>query len=274
MTEASKDQISNDDPLLNMFFDDGFVPQAFVDILLTNSNSEDTTQVQSTASSLLTRLDFYTKNLTAELESTIFNLEKLSEALPGTWVNPALNTDDTNDDQPMGTSKLEYYIDTLGSAVRALELDVAKVETQLGELKSHYTNSENIKVRLNKLHIVKKRLNIVLQYFIKLKNISNITDSTKRSDSNSNLTSISDFKISLQTLEETIDQSLLDLLENETVEKKEKDLLLKVRDFCELTILFKGLGEFYEAYSEFALNIQNKANDYMSRKNVENAFSI
>lgn len=54
----------DDDDILSMFFDEEFVPHAFVDILLSNALNEDQIQTQSVSSLLLTRLDFYTKNLT------------------------------------------------------------------------------------------------------------------------------------------------------------------------------------------------------------------
>ena len=191
---TTKPTPSKDDELLEMFFDEEFVPQAYVDIFLTTINSREINEVQTMSSSLLARLDFYTKHLTKELESTIWNLEKLSETLPGTWSTNTTTLlakdDETSDDKLdqsstvlstssstnlIGASKLEYYLDTLGSAVRSLETDVSKVDDQLTELDIKYKDSDKAREKLSDLKTIKKRLNTVLEFFMQLKTILDLS---------------------------------------------------------------------------------------------------
>lgn len=98
--------VADDDDILSMFFDEEFVPHAFVDILLSNALNEDQIQTQSVSSLLLTRLDFYTKNLTKELENTIWNLNKLSQTLPRTWVSTKYHEESVKDDFPLYSNEL------------------------------------------------------------------------------------------------------------------------------------------------------------------------
>ena len=72
----------DDDDILSMFFDEEFVPHAFVDILLSNALNEDQIQTQSVSSLLLTRLDFYTKNLTKELGHLLGITKKQNRTIP------------------------------------------------------------------------------------------------------------------------------------------------------------------------------------------------
>lgn len=270
--------MSNNDQILEMFFDKDFIPQAYVDILLSNANSQDTTQVQAVLSSLLYRLDFYTKNLTNELKTSIENLEKLSDIIPGTWSSSNHQTkNDGIDIGAIGASKLEYYLDTLGSAVRALETDMSKIDNQLQELESKYQGSDGVVEQLEKLVTIKDRLNRVVQCFEELKTILNIsvrsTDSNQQSTllNDGNVT-ISDFKLSLKTLEETIDESLKFSSRTEKRNERNRELLKKIDHFIELKPIFKGLDKFYPVYSEFAEGIKKKSEVYLSTKDMEDQF--
>ncbi|GCE99864.1 hypothetical protein ZYGM_003263 [Zygosaccharomyces mellis] len=266
---------SGENEILGMFFDEGFVPQAFVDILLSNAANKDISQVQAASSSLLSRFDFYTRNLTKELEMTIQKLERLSETLPGTWsVKMDAADNDLSSVSAVGSSKLEYYLDTLSSAVRVLEGDMAKINRQLDGLDNKYKTSNNIVNQLKNLEKIKMRLHKVLNLFTQIKSVLTISvtesDTSKVNAKNDDGTSITvgEFKDSLQVLEETICQSLTEVTDRETVMEKDENLLKNIHLFIELKPLFGGLHKFYPVYSQFVENIKKKTNEYLSTKDI------
>ncbi|EDO17613.1 hypothetical protein Kpol_1061p38 [Vanderwaltozyma polyspora DSM 70294] len=280
MSNEISDSISQNDNILEMFFDNDFVPQAYVDILLSAAGSKDISQVQLVTSSLLTRLDYYTKHLTSELKSSIGNLEKLSGTIPITWSasNPSNTSSNSamiaNNDELVGSSKLEYYIDTLRSAVRGLEADMSKIDSRLKELDIKYQGDDNVIEQLENLVMVKGRLGRVTQCFEELRSIFEISYSSKTSvnDNINDVITLADFKVSLKTLEETIDESLHGSSKTEKRNERNTELLNKIDHFIELKPVFKGLDNFYPVYMEFADNIKKKADIYLSTKDIEDEF--
>lgn len=269
----SNNSASGENEILEMFFDEGFVPHAFVDILLSNAANKDISQAQAVSSSLLSRFDFYTRNLTKELETTIQKLEKLSETLPGTLTIDAADNDSTSL-SGVGSSKLEYYLDTLSSAVRVLEGDMVKINGQLDKLDDTYQSSANIVDQLKKLEKIKARLQKVLNLFNQVKSILTIStadsDKSKGDTANQDGSSLTvdEFKDSLQVLEETISLSLTDATNRETVMEKDEDLLKRIHLFTELKPLFQGMDKFYPIYSKFVDTIRKRTNEYLSTKDI------
>lgn len=269
---------SGDDEILQMFFDEGFVPYAFVDILLSSAASKDATQVQAASSSLLSRLDFYTKNLTKELEMTIQRLEKLSETLPGTW-SVKLDKSDEESESPsaVGSSKLEYYLDTLSSAIRVLEADMSKIDLQLSDLDSKYESSGRIVEKLQRLEKIKSRLYGVLMLFKEIKRILNLsTNSVSQNNPSitSNLVTVEDFKKSLNALQNTICQTLIESAEQENVLEKNNEVLEEINFLTKLKPMFKGLEKFYPLYSDFVGSIQKQMQDYLSTKDIGSELNV
>lgn len=271
------------DEILEIFLDENFVPQAFVDILLSTTRAQDMNQLQHTSSSLLARLDYYTRNLTSELEKTIWNLERLSETLPGTWnsSSPKNDLDDEQHDSKtqynssliLGASKLEYYLDTLGSAVRSVQTDIRKVDEELDSLDQQYEDETDIIEKSRKLEFAKERLSGVLNLFDQLQSILSISSGAKSKSEIGNI-SLQDFTISLRTLEETLIESLNEALKNESSKERNLNLLTKIEQFSKLTPIFKGLTLFYEEYSKFSDNVSKASQQYIETKDIEKDFNI
>lgn len=300
--------ISSKDDLFDMFMDEDFVPQAYVDILLNNIDIDNLSQVHSLSSGLLTRLDFYTRSLTKELEKNIWNLEKLSENLPGTWsiIDPIENKihnhnlEDhdiatTSDGDKissivlsersvgnigvLGVSKLEYYFDTLGSAVNSLETDLNKLETDLNQQnKDTHDNNQGVKTRyviqqLKDLKLIKARLNEVLTVFTTLKDIlviSNAGEVEGKEKEHVRTFTIDDFKVSLFTLQETIEQTLEKAAKEESGNIVNKEILAKIEKLVKLTDVFKGFNKFYKEYQDFSKSISQSSTKYLDSKDIMN----
>lgn len=291
--------IKTRDGLFDMFLDDDFVPQAYVDILLSNVDIDNLNQVQTLSSGLLTRLDFYTRNLTNELEANIWSLEKLSEALPGTWSGSNSMDDLTikedkasdinqstlwNSDISLasthrsitGVSKLEYYLDTLGSSVKSLESDLNKVELELTESErtddtNHKAKNKQVVENLRSLDLIKTRLSEVLAIFTTLKDILVISDPDIKPGNNTGedqTFSIDDFRLSLSTLQDTIEQSLEQSIQQDILSTTNVELLWKIKHFARLTPVLKGLEKFYEEYQRFAETITQSSNKYLENGNT------
>lgn len=267
--------INDESEILEMFFDEGFVPHAFVDILLSNAADKDISQVQAVSSSLLSRLDFYTKNLTKELETIIQKLEKLSETLPGTWTVKMDGADNESTSvSAEGSTKLEYYLDTLSSAVRVLEVDMAKIDGQLNELDNKYKSSSNVVDQLKNLEKIKRRLSEVLNLLNQVKSVLTISsvdddkNSANADGGNGTPVTIENFKKSLQALEATVNQSLVESAKREGVMEKDEDLLKRIKLFIALKPLLQGIDKFYPAYSQFADAIRKRTNEYLGAKDI------
>ena len=293
MSEATENvnPSSSDDKLLEMFFDESFVPQAFVDILLLNTASKDNKQLRQTAPALLSRLDFYTRHLTSELENTIWNLERLSDVLVGTWNMPSSSEEDskvantgssTEPEALLGASKLEYYLDTLSNAVRTLKNDTSKVDERLHGLDEEFKDGMDVIEELRNLQTVKERLNDVMQYFTQVKTISEISRSNADGSPRGNQKgteghsiSLKDLEVSLRTLSETIGEALLESSKQESSMEKNTGLLHKIDQLVKLAPLFKGFDPFYKVFIDFSNNILKKREEYLEGKDInEEDFSV
>lgn len=269
--------ITDDDDILSMFFDEEFVPHAFVGILLSNAPNEDQIQTQSVSSQLLTRLDFYTKNLTKELENTIWNLDKLSQTLPRTWASSGYHEEVDRDGSPLysteslRSSKLEYYLDTLESAVRALETGMHNVTEKLSEIDQENNDNTSVRQQLQGLMLIKGRIEKVVYYLEQIKTVTNISK-TRENENTTNAgtdLSINDFRKSLKALEDTIDESLSLAIDNETKDETNMDLIRRIDSLSELKSLFKGLDKFSAEYATFSEGIKSKAQSYLSTKDID-----
>ncbi|CCE63565.1 hypothetical protein TPHA_0F00790 [Tetrapisispora phaffii CBS 4417] len=276
--KADSDKQVDNDKLLDMFLDKDFVPQSYVDVLLSATSTEDLTKTQAVSSALLARFDYYTKTLTNELKTSLESLEKLSETIPSTWSSSTLDKATLGTSEPSnahGSSKLEYYLETLGSAVRALEADTQSIDEQIKELDSKYQSSDEVVEQLDKLVKVRSRLNSVIKCFQELDNIFSISPNISRNeqdDVSSKSVSVFDFKLSLRTLEETIEESLASSTQAEKHNQRNTELLKKIDHFIELKPIFKGLDKFYPIYSDFVDSISKKMEIYMSTKDIEDGF--
>lgn len=236
---------NSNDALLNMFFDEDFVPQAYVDILLSSFQINQLDEIKTTSSSLLSRMDFYSGHVTRELESTIHRLEKPAELI--------LYTPSTDQ---KGTTKLEYYLDTLANSVSLLEADVKNIEEQLEALNIKYESSNSVTETLSKLMLAKNSLLKVKRSFDTLKTIMEI--SIQDDQEKLQHITVEEFNLALATLQETITSTLAKPVKEPT------ELLRKIGDFIELKQMLKGLPKFYVPYSEFAQAIQKERDAYLN----------
>lgn len=237
------------DPLLDMFFDDDFVPQAYVDILLSSFQTSQLEELKTNCSSLLSKMDYYSGHITKELESTIQVLQK-----PAELIIYAAN------EEQQGTTKLEYYLDTLANSVNLLETDVKAIDKQLEELNSKYEDSNEVTETLSKLTAAKEHLVTVKRSFDLLKTIMDI--SIQDDQEKLQHISLDDFKLALLTLQETI------IITLKKPQNDATDLLKKIDAFIELKTVLKGLQKFYIPYTEFAQAIQKEKDNYLNSKDT------
>ena len=144
--------MTGSEELLKMFFDEDFLPHAYLDILL-DPQELPISDLQSVSSSLLSKLDLYTDRLTRELEMTIQKLRKPTELLSYSSTYSPMER----------TTKLEYYLDTLGNSVKNLKDDIITVNKQLDELNSSSQESVKTAEAMRNLNTVKARLTQVSQ---------------------------------------------------------------------------------------------------------------
>ncbi|AET40551.1 Golgi transport complex subunit COG7 Ecym_6166 [Eremothecium cymbalariae DBVPG len=253
--------MNQEDEILEMFFDEQFVPQAYLDILL-SSTEIPLNDMQSISWSLLSRLEYYTRYLTKELENTIKVLKKPAEILSYSKFQSEGN---------LGTTKLEYYLDTLANSVKSLESDIVKINSQLVELDTSYEHSAGIVDKLNKLKLTKSRLLTVQDVFQQLRTI--MTISVEDKDIKLQKVTAEDFKVALDTLKETI---LVKLTEDSGSDQKSvsnnSELMAKIDSFISLKPLLKGFTNFYPVYLEFAKAVQSQKDQYLSQRLLDERF--
>lgn len=242
-----------------MFFDEEFVPQAYLDILL-SSVDRPLNELQQISASLLYRLEYYTGVLTKDLEDTIRRLQKPAELL-----NYSVTSDDIGN---MKTTRLEYYMDTLANSVQSLEVDVGKINTELAQLDASYETSTQSVAKITQLELVKSRLQDVLSVFQQLQIILRISVGEKEGALQN--VDVNEFTVALDTLRDTIIKKLEECLESETATEKNDELLSRIDSFTALKVVFKGFNKFYPVYLQFANKIQKAKEHYLSQKVDEN----
>ncbi|CUS22913.1 LAQU0S07e03004g1_1 [Lachancea quebecensis] len=253
--------MSTEDELLKMFFDEEFVPHAYLDLLLSAENMP-ISELQSISTTLLSKLDIYTDRLTRELGSNIDKLRKPTELLSFS----------TSYLQAEGTTKLEYYLETLGNSVKNLKDDIAGVNKQLAEAKQN--NQESLKTveEIQDLRLVKTHLQMVLDCFEQLRSIVIISAESSEKCQPQELVSLSSFKSSLKVLGDIITSSFKDSSEVEVSSIQNEELLKKVDFFAELKPIFKDLPKFYSTYGDFVDRIRHEADVYLQGKDIDPSF--
>ncbi|KAM3162699.1 hypothetical protein ACU8KH_02958 [Lachancea thermotolerans] len=251
-----------EDELLKMFFDEEFVPHAYLDILLSAENMP-ISELQSISTTLLSKLDLYTDRLTRELGSTIDKLRKPTELLSFS----------TSYSQAEGTTKLEYYLETLGNSVKNLKDDIAGVNKQLTEIKKNNQESTKTVEDIKDLKTVKTNLQKVLNCFEQLRSIviisAEITDKSQPQE----LISASSFKSSLKVLGDIIVSSFKESSETELSSVQNEELLKKVGYFADLKPVFKDLTKYYSLYGAFIDRIKHEADIYIQGKDIDPSFA-
>ncbi|SCU82416.1 LADA_0C05116g1_1 [Lachancea dasiensis] len=219
--------MSTDDEILEMFFDEQFMPLAYLDLLL--SPDGPLGETHSMSSSLLSRLDLYTDRLTSQLESTVHNLRKPTELLSYTGVHTDLGD----------TTKLQYYLDTLSNSVKDLKGDIETVNVQLSNLKVENAESIRTTEALHDLNLVKSRLLQVSKCFEDLRAIAIASFEGVGKDEIPQIISSNEFKRSLKQLQDLLCTEFEESLSRESSQSRNEDLLRKLKNYEDLRPTFK-----------------------------------
>ncbi|SCU87428.1 LAMI_0D06062g1_1 [Lachancea mirantina] len=235
--------MSQSDVFLDMFFDEEFVPQAYLDILL-SPESGDLNDLQIISSSLISKFDFNMGHLTKELNSTLQTLQKSTERLS--------MSSETYED--ITTTKLDFYLDTLGNSVKALERDIRGIDTHFENLDLQHSEAAQTQNDLRDLEKIKLRLLEALRWFEQIRSIASIAlEGIDRQEDFQNIP-LASFKEALAILERTVIENLEKVAkarQEESVQVTEEELLQKIADLKELKSAFLGLPKFLAAYGEF-----------------------
>lgn len=234
---------------LAMFFDQDFDPINYVNVLfqsLTNSGPQHPNQMYSTrnlneitnkSSNLITRFDYYTNELSKELNEKIEILNKSNNFMLSIEDNGKIKENDYN------TSRLQYYINVLNNSIISLQTEVLEISNNTNQ------NSKNNARSLEKLtqfKLVKENLMKVLKALEIVKNILK--------DQDIGLIKVSDFQNALDLLDDTISKQI-DNTNNDTGKVSEH-----IEELIALLPMFKGFTNFFPIYNNFT----NKLTSYKS----------
>ncbi|CDK26481.1 unnamed protein product [Kuraishia capsulata CBS 1993] len=267
---------------LEIFFDDNFVPHAFLDSLFLSSLPSRTIKanpsvrslqtLQTKCSSLLAHLDYYTNELTDDLESKIEDLQQSSSVISYSYKR---RTDVPQKGSDLnGVTRLEYYIDTLSSSINSLFQDLESVNLKLTEIQNE-SSSKTTLADLAKLVTVKKRMNLVLTVFQTANAIIH-TSSLVQENSSSSVkaaptggddddmgipVSVEAFESSLNILEETI---IEEFQREKQADEINSSLIGKCDSMIELLPIFKSLTHFAAPYAGFVKFLEAEKAKYLN----------
>ncbi|CUM65412.1 uncharacterized protein PRCAT00003050001 [Priceomyces carsonii] len=218
--------MTDNDEILSMFFDSSFSPTEYVDAFLQSilgkqpSNQfhrKSLNESSSKCSNLITRIDYYTDELTEDLNH---NLEALQKS------NLAVLNDDSNKE----ITRMHYYTNILNNSITSLQSDLISVNNKLSN-----DNDESIN-NLTKLKSVRKSLIDVLGIFDLVNSIVPASEN---------------YDIKIETF-----QNALNKLLNDIQEDSSKELSKYVDDLINLLPLFKNMTHFYPIYRKFITTLQ------------------
>ncbi|ODV93349.1 hypothetical protein PACTADRAFT_18842 [Pachysolen tannophilus NRRL Y-2460] len=315
-TDKKAEPISTASEALSMFFDEDFSPHAYLDALFTSTLSagpntprlsktkltsvNSLQSLQSKCSNLLAHLDYYTNELTKDLEAKIRYLHSSSSIISysydnNNYNNNSNNNSNSNDENGIdkdlyvnnGTTRLENYIDNLSNAIHTLYDDVNMVNSQISELEYNRDESNSdraILIKLSKLKKIKIKMLSILNIFETAKAITttsleddgdndNVTDLDKKIapttgdnnfKKNSEIVSINldVFTNSLAILEDTIIDELNKSVQTQT---RNDGIIRKIESLIELLPLFKNLGKFYISYNSFVSRLNDQKESYLNK---------
>lgn len=273
------------DELLSMFFDDDFVPHAYLDAVYAQVTPRGVNpwkdpkyiqQLQHRSSVLLSHLDHYTNGLTNELESQISKLHTANSIVSYSY-------EPTEQSKLKPTTRLEYYIDSLSISTNSLDDSIKSIEAKIHGLKFEAPETEKLLL----LTHAKTNLLKVQKSLETVKSIVEITyDSNQPTVSKTRVaptntrSSMADICITptelssaVDILSETIIDQLNERQKTETEYEIDRGLLTRIEDFCALLPVFKNLGEFYTIYSEFAKKVQSEKESYLKTKALDDELS-
>lgn len=284
------------DELLSMFFDDEFVPHAYLDAFFSNDmnstnlkNSSNIQSLQHRSSLLLSNLDFLTNELTNDLESKIDKLYNSNSIISYSYNN---NNNETSTSKLKPTSRLEYYIDSLLISIQSLNEIIESIQHKINTIKSNSkTTSRTVQTLIN-LSISKTNLFKVLKFLELIKSIvdishddttSSIPTTNKFAPTTSSKTAYSntpeiiitptEFQNSLNILKDTIQEQFLLKSAKELENQIDLEFLSKVNNFINLLPIFKNLNTsgsgFFNIYNDFVKKISKSKQDYLNGKKID-----
>lgn len=270
--------------LLNMFFDDEFVPHAYLDALFsaipgaTSDGSQSLTNpknielMQQRSATLLSHLDFYTSELTNNLETQLTKLRASNSVVSYSY-------ESSNEKKLKPTTRLEYYIDSLSISVQSLNDTVANVTSKVSSLETDSQTTQNL------LELTKAKQNLihVQQALETIKSIVEIVQDTPKTTSKSSRTAPTNAKnatssliiqpsqlsAALKVLQDTIKEQVSQRKRSENDTEVDQELMTKIDDLSALMPIFKNLGEFQNVYADFVKNIQGEKEGYLKIKNLD-----
>lgn len=284
------------DELLSMFFDDEFVPHAYLDAFFSNDlssanlkNSSNIQSLQHRSSLLLSNLDFLTNELTNDLESKIDKLYNSNSIISYSYNN---NANETSTSKLKPTSRLEYYIDSLLISIQSLNEIIESIQLKINTIKSNSTTtSETVQILIN-LSVSKTNLFKVLKFLELIKSLVDIshddttttipttnkfapTTSSKSTSSNTPeiIITPTEFQNSLNILKDTIQEQFLLKSAKELENQIDLEFLSKVNNFINLLPIFKNLNSsgtgFFNIYNDFVKKISKSKQDYLNGKKID-----
>ncbi|KAH3680416.1 hypothetical protein WICMUC_000347 [Wickerhamomyces mucosus] len=271
------------DQLLSMFFDEEFVPHAYLDALYSNSSQphlktpnkqismSDIKLIRQRSSILLKHLDYYTKELTNDLESKIQTLYNSNSIISYSYNDFSLSglKSEGTDSKLKPTTRLEYYVNSLSISISTLQDTIEDINFKISENVSEKSHDSTTK--LLKLTNARNNLSRVAQCLETIRSIIDINPSTDTKPSSSiilaptgskvqqkdTIISASNFAICLDILGDTIIQQI-----SKDSKNIDKGLVEKVKQLIELQPIFKNLSSFNNLYNNFVKRVETELKNY------------
>lgn len=233
-----------EDETLHMFFDPGFNPVEFIDALyLSVADSSDKyapssiKRASNTTQELITRLDYNTTEIVAELSAKLDQLRKLT----GSVRISELDTDSPYSNTSTAESKrLEYYAEVLQHSVETLAEEVENTQAQM--------KPRLASLPLETLSKLKKADENLLSTNKLLINVRRTIGNMDKSP-----ISLEKFQEQLTALQESIQSRIRD----GTIEDKE-ELVKTIEEMRSWTPVFQPFAHFGPVFAKFISRLESE----------------
>lgn len=242
----------------------------------TGKSNEDLELINKNSTILLSNLELLTKRLNSNLNSNLSNLNSTNSIISYSFNSSNGSTSNNNNLNLKSISKLEYFIDSISSSIKTLNLEIKEVNSKTDKTGSHCVDT------LKQLNLIKENFKKVLSIFELLKSIIDINYSTienlaptsisntaPNSVSDVNIISIKpkDFQDCLDELFKTVKLQISSVNPNEFNTK----LINKINTLIEIQPIFKNLTNFNNIYTDFVKKLTIEKKNYLQlQKHHEN----
>lgn len=298
--------ISTMSALLPIFQDQEFVPHAFLDAIIQQlaqrqgttgnidlTSTKDLQLVQSSMLSLLNQLDLLSSDITSELEENVKALENTNSVISYSYQS---SDGRSVDSKLKPTSRLEYYVDSLGLGINSLNEEVNAITvkkcarpqslkaeaveetvlpSKIGRLLELSKSKEDLQEVVRSLNTIKSIIDIAETLEDpctdepQLKSRTAPTSTRNRTEDEIKIIKPNEFQLAINVLKETIIDQFNSKLNSEPKAVVDLEFLKRINDLIKISEVLRNFGKFSSIYNQFANFLKTEKKNYLNGKQLD-----